>query len=151
MQVMTWIVLFIGLFALVTWVLPVCTDWYFTKKMTSLRKVRRLQTQNDLMSFWLEAADETNAEIWGWLKKANARRKRMERVLRRQREFGDSMHRRNLSLLEDVRQLVKHVRSIEEENARLENRNRHLAGELVNDILLTEDRNTVTKGLTRKL
>jgi hypothetical protein len=148
---MTWVVMFLGLFVLVTWVLPVCTDWYFSRKMTSWRRVRRLQAQNDLMSSLLEAADETNAEIWGWLKKANARRKRIESALRRQREFGDSMHRRNLSLLEDVRQLIKHVRSIEEENAHLENRNRHLAAELANEILTAQDRETVTKGLTRKL
>src|SRR5678815_5971076 len=144
MQVMTWIVLFIGLFALVTWVLPVCTDWSFTKRITSLRKVRRLQTQNDLMSFWLEAADETNAEIWGWLKKANARRKRMERALSRQLDKNIELNKLLFKTGWDLGTQIIENAKLRTENEKLQNRNRHLAGELVNDILLTEDRNTVT-------
>jgi hypothetical protein len=137
--------------SVVIWFVLVLVAWTFVCFRRESDEIRRLKEQNELLNLLQEAAEETSYETWEWLKKANSRRKRLERCLRKQRDLSDGLHRRNLNLLEDVRNLLKHVRELTEENRKATNLARSLAGELVGEVLAIEDRQAVTKGLTRKL
>jgi len=141
------VVAYVVVVVAVAWFVP----WLTHRRQRTWRKIRRLQMQNDMMQIWSEASEQTSHEIWGWLVKANARRKRLEKCLRRQRAFGESMHRNNVNRLADINGLIKEVRRLKAENDSLTRMHRSLAGELVSEVLAIEDRQTVTKGLTRKL
>jgi predicted nuclease with TOPRIM domain len=89
--------------------------------------------------------------IWDWLVGANARRKNMERALRSQQRKNEDLRKKLFKVGWDLGTALLKIRDLEAENAFLESRNRHLAGELTSELLTSLDREGVTKGLTRKL
>jgi hypothetical protein len=88
--------------------------------------------------------EERNSWVWGYLIAANARRKRIGRALKKERALTATIHRLNTNLLKDINFLL-------EENKSLISMHRTLAAEVADHILTIQDRETVTKGLTRKL
>ncbi len=94
------------------------------------------------------AAYNKRVSYWKWLVRANARRKRVERALRKQRALNDSLHRRCLSLLATCNDRLRLVLKEAKDANTLA---RSLAGELVEEVLTIEDQEKVTKSLTRKL
>lgn len=79
-----------------------------------------------------------------WLRGANARRKRIGRALAKQQRLNDTLDRINKNLLADNCRLL-------EDAKKYEKLYRALAAELTDEVLTAQDRETVTKGLTRKL
>ena len=136
---------FLGVCALV--VSYLAGTWIHDIRMEHLR----VRQQNDMLQVWSEAVESVSEDSWKWLKSANARRKRVERQLRRARAFGQSMHRNNVNRLTDINNLLNEIRRLTIENEKLTKQHRALVADVVGEVLSAQDRETVTKGLTRKL
>lgn len=86
-----------------------------------------------------------------WLRGANARRKRVERYLKKQQRENQDLHRRLFKVGWELGTARIENIKLKADNAALENRNRVLAAQVAQEILTAQDREGVVQGLTRKL
>jgi hypothetical protein len=105
--------------------------------------------------YWSETEltllENNSDEIWQWLVNANGRRKRVERILRKQLAKNAKLRKDLFTIGWELGTTKLKCIKLATENEALHKRNQALAGELVDKLLTAQDREGVVQGLTRKV